>query len=197
MCTPIALGVASLVAAAAGTAMSGYSSYESSKYNAAVAQNNEIYAKQNANAALEQGQVQEEDKRLQTGEMISGINAEQAARGVVTSSGSALDVRSSAAETGELDALTIRYNANMTARNDIQNAQNYGAMASLDEAQAGWGAAGSILGGASSVSNKWLQYNQYGVFGGGGGGGAGFTGDPSAAWTNNNFNNPLQYSYGG
>jgi hypothetical protein len=74
-------------------------------------------------------------------------------------------VRSSAAETGELDALTIRYNSNLQARNLQYQGAQYGAQAQLYSSQAGWDVANSILGGASSVSGKWLQYNQMGVFG--------------------------------
>jgi hypothetical protein len=88
-----------------------------------------------------------------------------AASGVNPNTGSALSVRSSAAETGELDALTIRYNANQTARNLQYQGAIYGSQASLDASQASWAVGNSILSGASSVSDKWLKYNQMGVMG--------------------------------
>ena len=100
---------------------------------------------------------------MKTGGMIAGIEAQQAASGVNPNSGSALDVRSSAAETGELDALTIRYNAQMKARDYTQAAGSYGAQASLYGSAAGWDVANSILGVASSVSDKWLKYQQVGL----------------------------------
>jgi hypothetical protein len=143
--------------------MSAYSQYQSAQYNAQVARNNQTIAQQNSSIALQQGQTQEENQRLKTGGMVAGIEAQQAASGVNANTGSSVDVRSSAAETGELDALTIRYNSNLQARNFTQAANSYGAQASLDEAQGEWGVAGSILGGASSVSGKWLQYQQSGV----------------------------------
>ena len=165
MCTPVALGVASLVVGVAGSAMQGIAQSQAANYNAQVARNNQIVANQNASIALQQGQTQEQAKRIQTGEMGSAIVANEAASGVNPNEGSALSVRSSAAETGELDALTIRYNSNLKARNLQYQGAQYGAQAQLYSSQAGWDVANSILGGASSVSGKWLQYNQMGVFG--------------------------------
>jgi hypothetical protein len=165
MCSPIALGVASLFASVGGFAMQGYAQSQAADYNAQVARNNQVIANQNASIALQQGTVQEEAKRIQTGEMMGGIVAGQAASGVNPNEGSALNVRSSAAETGELDALTIRYNTNLAARNLQYQGAQYGAQAQLYSSMAGWDIGNSILGGASSVSNKWLQYNQMGVLG--------------------------------
>jgi hypothetical protein len=166
MCVPLATGlaIAGLVTTVAGAGLSAYSQYQSSQYNAAVASNNQTIANQNAKMALQQGQQAEQAQRIKTGSMIGAIEAQQAASGVITNSGSALNVRSSAAETGELDALTIRYNANLQERNYRQQAQNFGAQASLADASGMWGVASSILGGASSVSDKWLKYNDMGIF---------------------------------
>ncbi len=165
MCTPVMLGVASLVASVGGFAMQGYAQSQAANYNAQVAANNQIIANQNASIALQQGQTQEQAKRIQTGEMMGGIVASQAASGVNPNEGSALNVRSSAAETGELDAMTIRYNSNLAARNLQYQGTQYGAQAQLYSSTAGWDVANSILGGASSVSDKWVKYNQMGVFG--------------------------------
>jgi hypothetical protein len=71
---------------------------------------------------------------------------------------------------GEVDAMTIRYNAQLAARNQLTQAANFGAQAGLYSAQAGYdtsagylGIGSSLLGGASSISNKWLQYSQSGI----------------------------------
>ena len=165
MGVPIALGVASLVASVGGSIMQGVASSQAANYNAQVARNNQIVANQQAQTALQVGQTQEEAKRIQTGEMMGGIVASQAASGVNPNEGSALSVRSSAAETGELDALTVRYNTNLAARNLQYQGAIYGSQASLYSSQAGWDIGNSILGGASSVSSKWLQYNRMGVWG--------------------------------
>jgi hypothetical protein len=78
---------------------------------------------------------------------------------------SPLNVRASAAETGEVDAQTIRYNAGIQARNYLYQGQMAGAQAGLYSAESDWAVANSILGGASSVSNKWLGMQMSGVFG--------------------------------
>ncbi|MGO9410037.1 MAG: hypothetical protein ACLQCB_04715 [Spirochaetia bacterium] len=158
------MAIGSMIASVAGAGMSAYSSMQSADYNAQVARNNQTIANQNASIALQQGQQQEENKRIQTGEMVSAIGAGEAASGVNPNEGSALNVRASAAETGELDALTIRYNANMQNRNDIYAGKMYGSQAALDTSQGIYGMMSSILGGASSVSNKWWQYQQFGNF---------------------------------
>lgn len=166
---PVALGVASLLASVGGTVMQAQAQSQSAAYNAQVARNNQTIANQNAGLALEQGQQAEETQKIKTGEMISGIEAGQAASGVNPNEGSPLNVRISAAETGDLDAETIRYNANLQAQNLQYQGSMYGSQAQLDQSQGQYGVAASILGGASSVSSKWLQYNQSGVFGAGGG----------------------------
>jgi len=162
------LGALSLAASVGGAVMNAQAQSQSAAYNAQVARNNQTIANQNAGLALEQGQQAEQTQRIKTGEMISGIEAGQAASGVNPNEGSPLSVRSSAAETGELDALTIRYNANLQAQNLKYQGSMYGSQAGLDVAQGQYGVAASILGGASSVSSKWLQYNQSGVSGGSG-----------------------------
>jgi hypothetical protein len=159
---PLAIG--SMVASVAGAGMSAYSQMQSANYNAQVARNNQVMANQNASIALQQGQQQEEAQRIKTGSMVSAIGAQEAASGVNPNEGSALNVKSSAAETGELDAQTIRYNANLQARNLKYEGEMYGAQAQLDTSQGEYGAMGSILGGASSVSSKWLSYQQFGNF---------------------------------
>ena len=174
-----AVAVGSLVAGVLGTGVSMFGSYESAQaqsqaanYQAQVARNNQIIANQNAGIALQQGQQQEQTQRIKTGEIIGNELAVQGASGVNPNKGSSLDVRSSTAETGELDALTIRYNSQLQARNYQLQGQMSGEQASLYSAQAGWdtqagylGMGSSILGGASSVSDKWLRYQMNGIFG--------------------------------
>ena len=157
------LAIGGIIASLGSAVMQGYSQSQAANYNAQVAKNNQITANQNASIALQQGQVQEQAKRIQTGEMMGGIVASQAASGVNPNEGSALSVRSSAAETGELDAETIRSNSNLQARNLQYQGAQYGAQASMYSSQANWDVGNSILGAASSVSNKWLQYNYMGV----------------------------------
>jgi hypothetical protein len=156
---------ASIVTGVVGTVMQGEAAAQSADYMAQVARNNQLIAQQNANMALEQGTIKEEAQREQAGAQIGRIRSAYGAMGVEPNSGSALDVRSSAAETGELNAQTIRYNAGVQAWNDINQANSYGAQSQLYQSQEGWDVAGSILGGASTVSNKWMNWQ---LMGGGG-----------------------------
>lgn len=161
---PIMLGI-SMATSLAGAGVSAYSQEQSANYNAQVARNNQIIAQQNQALDLEQGQQQEENQRLKTGAVLGQIGAQEAASGVNPNEGSALNVKSSEAEMGELDALTIRSNANIKAQNDKYMGEMYGAQASLDKSQGQLGMMSSLLGGASSVAGKWLSY-QLGSSGG-------------------------------
>jgi hypothetical protein len=153
---------ASLVTGVGGAIMQGEASAQSAAYMAQVAANNQKIAQQNANMALEQGAVAEERAKEQSSAQIGAARAAFGAMGADPNSGSALDVRSSAAEMGELNAETIRYNAGVAARNDMNQAAGFGAQSQLYQSQEGWDTAGSILSGASTVSNKWLQWQLYG-----------------------------------
>lgn len=161
------LAAGSAVTGIAGTIMQGQAQAASADYMAQIAKNNEAIAQQNANMALEQGAQKEQAQKLATGEQIGNIRAAYSAMGVDSNSGSALDVRTSAAETGELNAETIAYNSHVQAWNDLNQAGAAGAQSQLYQSQAGWDVTNSILGGASTVSNKWLQWQM--VNGGGSG----------------------------
>jgi hypothetical protein len=163
---PAAVAAVSIISSVAGFAMQGYSQSQMANYQAQVARNNQIIAQQNANIALQQGQQAEETQRIKTGRMIGALEAQQGASGVELGTGSPLNVEKSAAETGELDALTIRYNANLQARNYMYQSQMLGAQAGLYSSEADWAVMNSILGGASSVSSKWLWMQNAGIFGG-------------------------------
>jgi hypothetical protein len=160
------LAAGSIVTGVTGSVMQGEAAAQSAGYMAQVARNNQIIAQQNANMALEQGTIKEEAQKEQTGARIGSMRAAYGAMGVDPNSGSALDVRSSAAELGELNAQTMKYNAHVQAWNDINQAESYGAQSRLYQDQEGWDTAGSILGGAGTVSNKWLQWQ---LMSGGGG----------------------------
>jgi len=175
---PTALAVASIGASVIGTGvqMLGAEKQASAQaqyanYMAQVARNNQTIAEQNSQIALQQGQVAEQAQRQKTAQLIGAELAQEAASGVNPVSGSALNVRSSDAQIGELNALTARYNAALKARDYETQASSFGAQTELYSAQAGWDqSAGflnmgsSLLGGASSVSDKWLKYRQSVIF---------------------------------
>lgn len=108
--TVLAAGVSAYGAVSSANAQSS-----AAKYQAQVAQNNAQIASQNAAWASQAGETQAAAKEMETRAKIGGIKASQAAAGVDVNSGSAVDVRSSASELGELDAINIRSNAARTA----------------------------------------------------------------------------------
>ena len=160
-----------------GGIMQGIGGYQSAqaqaasaKYNSQVAVNNATIAQQNAQLAIEQGAAAESKKRQETAGLIGAQNAQFAANGINVNSGSAVDVKSSAAITGELDALTIRSNALRQANNYTNQANAYDSSAQLLSDQAQWaqgmgdtGVAGSILSTAGNVGSKWLTMKQTGA----------------------------------
>jgi|GEM_PF-526026 len=178
MCVVAAAAVPYLFAASmATTAASTYMAYQGSQqqakaqeasanYQAQVAHNNQIIATQNADQAIQAGEAQEQAQRLKTAQVMSSQRVAMAANGLSLDSGSAADVQAGTAEMGELDALTIRSNASKTAYNYLAQAGNYGAQANLYEAQAGWASSAgelngysALIGGAASLSSKWMTYN--------------------------------------
>lgn len=178
MCEPTTLAIASIGASLAG----GYMQYQGQKqqgaaqanalrYQADVDNNNKIIQERLATDALDRGAEEERIHRIKIGRLKSDqINA-FAKNGVVTDSGSPLDVLSDTAAIGELEALTIRNNAEREAYGYKVGAMNYGAsaqnnlMASSQAKKSGNQAATtSLLSTAGSVSSKWYDYKQAGTF---------------------------------
>lgn len=177
------LPVVAVVAAVAGTALSvagqiqqGKANEAASNYQAQVAANNAQLAKQQAQETNAAGEQQTAIQQMKTRATVGAIRAAEGASGVDVNTGSNVDVRSSAAELGQLDALTIRSNAARQAYGYETGATSFQAQSQLDRAtasQAGtagfFGAAGSLLSGASSVAKEysaWQQASGRGLTGG-------------------------------
>lgn len=141
-------------------------------YNAQVAANNQLIAQENSRLASAAGNQQATIEGQKTRAAVGGIKAQQAASGIDVNRGSAVDVRSSAAELGELNALTVRSNAARQAYGYDVQAASAGGQAGLDSAMAGNAAnAGrinqisSLLAGASSAGSQFATGKRLGLFG--------------------------------
>jgi hypothetical protein len=95
----------------------------------------------------------------------------QASNGLDVNSGSNVDVRQSAIDLGHLDTLTIINNAAKKAVGYKNQAGQFTAESQLNkmsaanaETEGEINVAKSLIGGASSVSDKWLSFNSKGVF---------------------------------
>lgn len=103
--------IASGVLGAKGAQQVGQAQAQTATYNSKVASENAQVAKENARIASQSGAAQAAIQGQKEKAVLGGILANQAASGVDVSSGSALDVRSSARALGELNVLTVQSNA--------------------------------------------------------------------------------------
>lgn len=179
MADPVSLlAVGSLAASVAGAGVSAYganktatANAQSATYQAQVAANNKKIADQNAAFAISSGRTQAYTQDLKTSQLVGTQKATQAANGLDVNSGTNVDVRQSTEEIGRLDTLTILNNAQRQAGGYLAQGANFTAEGQLDTMKAQTaqttgdiGVATSLLGGASSFSDKWLGYQQKGVF---------------------------------
>jgi hypothetical protein len=170
----ITLPVAAIAISAVGAGVSimgqmsqAKAASNAAKYNAAVATQNAEVQTRNAQMVMQAGQAQVAQQGMKNAAKMGGIIANQAASGLDVNTGSPLDVRSSAAELGQLDALTVRSNAVKEAYGHEVAAVNSTAQAGLDTmqskaaSQAGTiGAVGTFLGAAGSAASSWAKWQQ-------------------------------------
>ena len=171
------IAMASLAFTAIGTAASFYGQMQGAKaakargdYEAAVARNNQTIAERYATDAVGRGKTAADERRAGARQVIGAQRASSAARGVEVGTGSALDLTTDTAGIGELDALTLRHNAEREAygfRTQGLNFASSGELARLrgeNEATALRGSAFSTaLTGAGTVASKWYNFNQRGA----------------------------------
>lgn len=161
--------------ATAGVLNKGSAEANMYTYQAGVAQMNKQIADQNAEYALAAGDSQAQIAGMQTRAQIGATKAQQGGSGLDVNSGTGVNVRQSEAEIGSANQAMIRANATREAYGyKVQGAQ-YDAQAGLDQYAAktsktagNISAATSILGTASSVSTKWLDFSKQGIPGYGG-----------------------------
>lgn len=158
----LALTLGSTLLGAAGQVQQGNAAASAAKYNAQVSEMNATLSDRRAKDALERGAIEEQNKRQEIAQLKGRQQASMAANGVDLTFGSPLDTIVDTAVLGELDALTVRRNANREAHDYEVQAVNGRADANLNRmnakaAKAGGylGAAGTVLGGAGGA---WKDY---------------------------------------
>jgi hypothetical protein len=142
MCDPVTIGVTMM---AAGQAVGMYSQYQSAMYNADVADQNAKIEGRLSKDAIARGTIEEKQHRQRILQEKGAQSAALAANGVDLASGSAIDMLSDTAATGELEALTIRSNANREAWGHKVNAMNYKAKSKLTRQEGRFGLFSSAL----------------------------------------------------
>lgn len=170
MCTGAEIMLASAVASGVGTVVSAYGQMQASQaqknayeYQAAINANNAKVAEWQAQDAIRRGQDAEIDQRRKTAALKGSQRASLAARGLDISEGSALNILTDTDYLGEIDALTIRSNADKQAwaarvqgNNDMANAELLSMRADAENPL--MEGAGTLLTGAGGVADRWYRY---------------------------------------
>lgn len=154
------LGLASLgrFANLAGSGISAIGGLMQGNAQSAAAKNNAIVARERAENKAKEGEMRAEQEMQKTRAEVAGIKANQGASGVDLGSDSSIDVRSSAEELGELNAINIRANAAREAYGYQTESANYLAESKNDKTSGMIGAAGTLLGG---IGNTYTNYENY------------------------------------
>lgn len=141
------------------------------QYKAQVARNNAIIAERNATQATIAGGAKAQINDLKTKNLVATQLVTQAANGLDVNTGTNVAVRQSAADLGRLDTLTILANAAKETQGFKDQAAQFLAEATLDESSAKYAKeagdiniATSLLGGATSVADKWIGFKTKGVY---------------------------------
>lgn len=151
---------ASMALSAIGSIQQGKQQAAAAKYNAQVQENNATIAKQNATFVAQEGAANTEREQMKTRATVGAIKAAQSANGVDVNTGSAVDVQSSAAELGELNAITVRSNAVRQAYGFQTQAASDQAQAALDRQQAKYDTRAGYMKAASTLIGQGTQgYN--------------------------------------
>lgn len=177
---------AGAVTGAVGAEQTAAAQQKAASYQSQVAANNQALANQAAQQTTAAGESQVATQELKTRADIGAIESAQAASNVNVNSGSAVDVRSSAASLGQLNALNIRTTAEQQAYTQQVQGTSYGAQSGLYQQEANQapiagaiGANSSLLSGSNGVANQYLAWTRYA-----GATGAGNDGSAVSAYAN-------------
>lgn len=150
---------------ALGALQKGQASSQAAKYNSQLAERNAQIADQNESWAIQEGEQNTEQKEMQTRATVGSIRSAQSANGIDVNSGSNLDVQSSAARLGELDALNIRADAARKAYGYATDSANQKAKSNLDKYESDQDALGGYIDAGSTFltgsTNAGLGYQKY------------------------------------
>ena len=159
------LSVVGAVAGAAGSLASAAAQSKAAAYQAAVAKNNQQIEQYNAVQAANAGRIQAQQKSMKNAEQIARIGAALAAGNIDVNTGSAVDVKTSQREVGQLDAQTTMHNAELQVYGYSNRAQAFGEQAQLDTMESSQGGMAGILGAGGSVLGNSKAFSSLGGLG--------------------------------
>lgn len=154
MCEPTTAAIALM--AGAGL-VSAYGQHQAGRYTQAVASENARVAELAARDAERRGHLDEMRHRRRVRHLIGRQQAQLAASGVDVGSGSAASLITGTAGEAELDALTLRYNAQLEAWGMRAQATDIRAQGRLAKLRGNYGAAESLLTAGSQAFGFWAQ----------------------------------------
>ena len=161
---PAVLSVAGTAAKAGGQIKGGQAASQADYFKAQVANNNAAQYDQAAERTIEGGMIASDTVGLKGAQTVGKIKVQQAANNVDVNTGSAVDVRAAAAKAGKLDQDTVLSNSQLQGYGYRVKAQQERSQAAIHAAEAedkkrgaAAGAAGSLIGGASSLPFGWLK----------------------------------------
>jgi hypothetical protein len=172
MCSPLAVisvgaTIAGASAQAKGQKASGLAQKQTYDYKAGVNENNKLIAEWKAQDALDRGFAREQLHRSKTFKLKGRQRAVIASRGIEVDTGSALEIAQDTAILSEIDALTIRSNAERESYESEVDAMNLGAQAEVNRMSGNnaltagnMNAKTSLLSGIGSVASKWYMFTK-------------------------------------
>lgn len=156
--------LASSVMGLVGSMNQSNATYQAEMYNRQVAEQNARYAEIRAQDAIERGRIEEQQHRLRVSQIQGQQRVGFGAGGVQVNTGSPLAVVSDTAALGELDALTIRTNADRESFEHKVDAYNFraqgtaAARTAVNARTAGFIRAGTtVLGAAGTLADRYNQ----------------------------------------
>lgn len=176
---PAWIGYTALGTSLLGGGLSAYGQMKQSQaqakaaeYEASINDQNAQIAKENAKIAGEAAEQQTANQQQKNRATYGAITAAQGASGVDLNSDSSIDVRTSARELGELDALTVRSNATKEAYGYVTQSENFANQSNLDRFEAAnaktageIGAASTFLGAVGNAGANYFNWRRQGGFG--------------------------------
>lgn len=149
-----------LGASVAGTAVSAGSMYQQSKVAEATAKNNATMAEYAAQDAQRRGEEEAAAIQRKGASLKSAQRVNLASKGLDLTYGTAADLQDQTDFFTQSDVATTRTNAAREAWSIRARGQQSLAQGKADALNSMYGAAGSLLGGAGQVSDKWYTYSK-------------------------------------
>lgn len=146
-----------IIATTASTALSAYSAYSQQRTAAKVASNNARVAEYQAQDAERRGEQQAQEIARKASQLQGTQRATMASRGLDLTSGTPADLIEQTDFFASIDQATARTNARKEAWGKRAMGANYSAEASSYSPLMSAGS--SLLGGATSVADRWMRYS--------------------------------------